>query len=113
MVNIKILIMKLEINLNDEPAFLNEIKKFIMDNVKSIARNEFEKQIKGVFAEKLDAALPNNLSLVSVVDKMLKDEIKLHIQTSLGGYQSKEELRRIIREEIAKQVKELLDKREF
>lgn len=105
--------MKLEINLNDEPAFLNEIKKFIMDNVKSIARNEFEKQIKGVFAEKLSTALPNNLSLSSIVDKMLKDEIKTTIQTALGGYSSRDEIRKIIREEIAKQVKEMLSKKDF
>lgn len=106
--------MKLEINLNDEPSFLNEIKTFIMNNVKGIARNEFEKQIKQIYAEKLKSALPSDVSINSIVEREMKSYIKELIASSLrkgntydGG---KSELRIMIREEISTQVKEMISK---
>ena len=108
--------MILSINLKDEPLFLEEIKKFIMENVKGIARSEFEKQIKQIFAEKLQSAMPNNSSLLQTLEKMSKDEIQKLIKEALvgGSYGSgKDEMRKIIREEIAKQVKEMFDKKDY
>ncbi len=109
--------MKLEINLNDEPAFLNEIKKFIMDNVKGIARNEFEKQIKEIYAEKLNSALPNNLSLSTVIDNAMKTYIKEAVANALQNGNTydngKTEIRTMIRAEISSQVKDMLEKRDF
>ena len=108
--------MKLEINLNDEPNFLNEIKKFIMEHVKGIERNEFEKQIKSVFAEKLNGVFPKEDELKNVIAKFVKDEIKGMIKQALldSSYgDQKNEIRKMIREEIATQVKEMLDKKQF
>lgn len=108
--------MKLEINLNDEPNFLNEIKKFIMEHVKGIARSEFEKQIKSVFAEKLNSVFPKDDEIKNVIAKFAKDELQRMIKEALigGSYgNQRDEIRKIIREEIATQVKEMLDKKQF
>ena len=108
--------MKLEINLNDEPAFLNEIKKFIMDNVKGIARNEFEKQIKEIYWEKLKASMPSDSSMTGLIDRLTKETITSEIKQALNGsgYGGiREPMKKLIQEEITKQVKEMFDKKQF
>lgn len=109
--------MKIEINLNDEPAFLSEIKNFIKDNVKSIARSEFDREIKNVFADKLQSALPKDLSLAQLVDTMLKQHVKTAIDNALqegNTYdKGKSIIRSMIREEVTFRVKEMFDKKDL
>ena len=111
--------MKLEINLNDETEFLKEIKKFIMDNVKGIARNEFEKQISETFSQKILTNIPKDEILKNKFDNefnlIIKKLINEALKSSSSSYRSdgNEELRKLIREEISKQVKEMLDKKTF
>lgn len=109
--------MKLEINLSDETSFLNEIKKFIMGIVKNISRSEFETQIKEIYTEKLKPSFPSETSIKSMVDKITHEEIKKQITDALGGSSgwsaNREPLKKLIQEEIARQVKEMIDKKQF